>query len=103
MVRRRNNIDITADILGVAKNGAKKTRIVQRANLNFKILQEYLDELEKAGLIVNHTEGGNIIETTEKGMQYLNCYARLKGMLQGTRVFPELIIPKSNIVFLMKR
>mgnify|MGYP001144110336 CR=1 FL=1 len=56
MVRRRNNLEITADILRIAKDGAKKTQIVYGANLNFKLLHQYLDDLEKSGLITNHVE-----------------------------------------------
>ena len=36
---RRNDLDICADILKVSKAGAKKTHIVYRANLNFKIVK----------------------------------------------------------------
>jgi len=78
MSRRRNNIEITADILEVAKNGAKKTRIVYQANLNFKVLHEYLAELEKAGLITNSAEGGGLVRTTERGAKYLDHYDEFK-------------------------
>ena len=82
MVRqRRNNMEITADILRIAKNGANKTRIVYRANLNFKILHEYLDELREAGLIANNQEGNGIIKTTERGKQYLEHYHKFNQFL----------------------
>ncbi len=71
-------MEIIADILRIARKGAKKTHIVYGANLNFKILQEYLDELEESGLITNHMEGGGLIETTEKGIQYLQYYDGFK-------------------------
>ena len=76
--KRRNNLEITADILRVAKRGAKKTHIVYKANLNFNILHEYLDELADAGLIENDEAGNGTIKTTEKGVQYLNYYHGLK-------------------------
>ena len=73
MVRkRRNNMQIIADILRIAKNGAKKTHIVYKANLNFKILHEYLMDLEDAGLI-NERKSGEI-KTTDKGIQYLKHF-----------------------------
>lgn len=68
---RRNNIDICADILRVAQVGAKKTRIVYRANLNFKILKNYLKMLKENGLLKN--EDGFYI-TTSKGAQFLEQY-----------------------------
>ena len=78
-------MEITADILKIAKNGAKKTRIVYRANLNFKILDKYLQELTEAGLIDNHREKG-IIKTTDKGIKYLNYY-------NGFKQFVNIAIP----------
>jgi len=77
-MKRRNNVEIMAEILRIAKKGARKTHIVYGANINFKLLQEYLNELKKAGLIVNHTEKGGLIETTERGIEYLNYYEGLK-------------------------
>jgi len=67
-----------AEILRITKKGAKKTHIVYGANINFKLLQEYLDELEKSGLIVNHVEKDGLIEITERGIRYLNYYEGLK-------------------------
>jgi len=49
--RRRSNLEIVAEILRIAKKGVKKTRIVYGANLNFRMLGEYLEKLEKAGLV----------------------------------------------------
>ena len=51
--RRRSRVEIIAEILRIAKRGAKKTRIVYGANLNFKMLDNYLQRLEKAGLLVS--------------------------------------------------
>ena len=58
-----------AEILRIARKGAKKTHLVYGANINFKLLHEYLDELEKAGLIAKNN---GAIRTTEKGTQFLN-------------------------------
>jgi len=77
-MKRRNNVEIMAEILRIARKGARKTHIVYGANINFKLLHEYLDELEKAGLVVNHTEKGGLIETTERGNQCINYFEGLK-------------------------
>ena len=42
---RRNDLDICADILNVTKNGAKKTQMVYKANLNFNIIKRYIKRL----------------------------------------------------------
>ncbi|MEM2875356.1 MAG: winged helix-turn-helix domain-containing protein [Candidatus Bathyarchaeia archaeon] len=74
MSQRRNKLEIFAEILRIAEKGAKKTRIVYGANLNFKTLGEYLKDLEKAGLI----EKGSVIKTTERGSEYLQRFYSLK-------------------------
>lgn len=72
---RRNDLDICADILRVALGGAKKTRIVYRANLNFKIVRGYLRRLIDNRLL-NPTEDRYFI-TTQRGMQFLEQYGEL--------------------------
>jgi predicted transcriptional regulator len=74
MTRRRSNVDIIADILRIARKGAKKTRIVYGANLNFKLLNEYLERLREAGLITNDSERRGVLKTTDKGRKYLQHY-----------------------------
>jgi len=78
MSERRSNFEIVAEILRMSKKGVKKTRIVYGANLNFKMLREYLEKLEKAGLIEQHPENGGLIKTTAKGNGYLQQFNGLK-------------------------
>ena len=75
--QRRSNIEIIADILRIAKKGSRKTRIVYGANLNFKMLTEYVVKLKRAGLIKHSEEKSGIIQTTEKGKEYLEWFSRL--------------------------
>lgn len=51
MKQRRNRIDIIADVLKVASNGANKTRIMYEANLSFKLLERYLKTVLNNGFI----------------------------------------------------
>ena len=76
--QRRSNYEIVADILRIAKKGARKTRIVYGANLNFKMLQEYMVRLEKAGLVASSQNDGGLVETTEKGREYLRKFHGLR-------------------------
>lgn len=69
---RRNNLDICADILQLAKGGVNKTRIVYGANLNFNIVKKYLKNLLDNGLL-QRTDGRCFI-TTDKGIQFLEQY-----------------------------
>ena len=76
--QRRSNLQIVAEILRTAKKGAKKTRIVYGANLNFKMLNEYLEKLEAAGLIKHSEDNGGLIRTTDKGKEYLEWFRGLR-------------------------
>ena len=69
----RGRIDIIADILRVAEERAKKTRIMYRANLSYKVLQKYLAELTYASLIA-YEVASQCYLLTEKGREYLTLY-----------------------------
>jgi len=82
-------VDIMADILRVARGGAKKTWIVYRANLNFKIVKDYLSEMMGKGLLEAH-RGSAIYKTTEKGREFLEQYESFKKfhMVAVERAYP---------------
>ena len=75
MGNRRGMFEISADILKVAMNGAKKSHLVYRANLNFEVIERYLKRLIKGGLIEN---SGRIFRTTEKGIEFIDHFKRFK-------------------------
>ncbi len=75
---RRGRLEIIADILLVAKRGAKKTAIADNANVNFNRVGNYLLYLEERGLI-EHTRGE--YRTTEKGKEFLRNYRKIKEQL----------------------
>ena len=74
---RRDKIEIFADILKAAKNGAKKTHIVYKANLNFSTLKNHIKRLKEKGLLIQ-TDGGYYL-TTQKGDIFLEQYMKLLG------------------------
>ncbi len=65
---RRSRIDIIIDILEVANEAIHKTSIVYKANLNFTLVDKYLDILQKYGLIENRS---GKYTATEKGKIFL--------------------------------
>jgi len=71
---RRNDLDICAEILQVARAGAKKTQIVYQANLNFKIVEKYLKRLTDGGLLQSKDR---YFFTTRKGTTFLEQYREL--------------------------
>lgn len=68
-------MDITLEILRIAKDGAKKTQIVYGANLNSMIAGKYLARLTENQLI---EQKGNIFKTTDKGKLYREIASELE-------------------------
>lgn len=81
MSKKRSDIEIYVDILRVATGGAKKSHIVYRANLNFKIVKKYLNDLRKSGLIAE-PEDNNLYTTTQKGLSYLQHFEGLREYME---------------------
>jgi|TARA_B100002003_G_C13759654_1_gene377549 predicted transcriptional regulator len=78
---RRNDLDICADILQVARAGAKKTQIVYQANLNFKIVKGYLQRLIANGMLDPSPEG-RLYVTTSVGVDFIERYRALVSPLK---------------------
>jgi predicted transcriptional regulator len=74
----RGKIEIMADILSLSTSGIKKTHIMYRANLSYEQILYYLNELlSKALMVQDVNETHTTYRTTEKGREFLNCFARL--------------------------
>jgi len=84
-LQHRSRIDIIANILKEAIDGAKKTQIMYKCNLSFKQLQIYSSLLiEKKLLKVVRAKGNHNIEffeITSKGQAFLNAYNKLRALL----------------------
>ena len=85
MVRRRSRLEIVADILTEALNGANKTRIMYRANLNFLRFHRYFSELMDRELIAEeNTSGGRVVyRTTEKGRRFLKIIGDAEALMSS--------------------
>ena len=71
MSKYRDRLQIIASILSIARSRAKKTRIMYQANLSYKLLCRYLDEVTGAGLVC--FEEGDYVLTT-KGKEFLDLH-----------------------------
>ncbi len=80
-MKRRNNLDISVDILQAATGGANKTRIVVKSNLNALIIKGYLSSLTARGLLTRDKDGK--YHTTKEGAKFVEDYQRL---IQRTQV-----------------
>jgi predicted transcriptional regulator len=76
---RRSRLEIIRGILEIARRGATKTQIVYKSNLNFRLADECLARLLKAGYITvrEGNDGRARFSTTEKGMSFLIELTRL--------------------------
>lgn len=76
--KNRNKFQITQAILEVAKDGVGKTRIMYRANLSFKLLEDYLAVLVRSGLLRVREGERKMYMTSEKGLQFLREFEALE-------------------------
>lgn len=76
----RNKIQITADILELAKQGSRKTRIMYLGNLSFDLVQKYLKQLEELGLVEvkGIGKGERIYNITPRGTEFLSDFYELQ-------------------------
>ena len=74
----RSRIQIAADIIEIAKNGARKTRIMYLGNLSFDLLQKYLNLLVKLGLVEIRRGPEKSYTATEKGRRFLEDFYELQ-------------------------
>jgi len=81
---KRNYLDIYVDILQVAMSGAKKTHIVYRANLNFKVVRMYIDRLIDTGMLSPAEDSGDY-RTTRRGIEFLDQYNELVAPIKRER------------------
>ena len=66
----RDRLQIVADILHIANDRAKKTRIMYQANLSYRLLCRYLSEVVDAGLV--KPEDDDCYVLTAKGKEFLS-------------------------------
>ena len=83
--RRRSRVEVITEILSEALEGANKTRLMYRCNMNFGRFNRYLKELLNAGLIECVTSNPNvgvaIYKATEKGRELLKILRKASEFL----------------------
>lgn len=73
--RYRNKLQIIADVLlSVGKEGAKKTQIMYKANLSYKLLNYYLTKVLKAKLVT--VSENDCFVLTAKGEEFIEKFHR---------------------------
>ncbi len=80
---RRNRLEIIQSILDIASMGATKTQIVYRANLNFRMADELLARLLRAGYVnlERSAKRRPRFVTTQRGMAFLQEVEKVEGVM----------------------
>jgi predicted transcriptional regulator len=76
-MKYRSRLDITAEILAVANDGALKTRIMYVAYLSYGQVKEYIATLIENGLLEFDAKQ-KVYKTTDRGREFLAKYNKLK-------------------------
>jgi predicted transcriptional regulator len=79
---RRDKLQIILDILDICVKGANKTKIVYQANLNFKMVNIYLDILTNDGLLDLDKDQSKLYVTTNKGKDLLKDLKQIYNKLE---------------------
>jgi predicted transcriptional regulator len=74
---KRSKSDIMLEVLNVCRNGASKTRIVYKANLNFNTATPYIELLSEKGLVSISEGPRTLYETTPQGMEAIKTLRQL--------------------------
>jgi predicted transcriptional regulator len=101
--KRRDKINIIAEITDIAKNGALKTQIMYKANLSFAQLTEYLVLLKRINILEKSNQSGKEVYTaTQKGLEFLQKQQEIMQLLNeeptmriGIRVTPKILLKRN--------
>jgi predicted transcriptional regulator len=86
-LRRRNQLNIIADILMIAKNGARKTQIMYRANLSYTQLNLYIQSLINNNLLAQTMyDGKGLYIVTPKGNEFLQMHKELTKLIENNQL-----------------
>jgi len=79
LAKYRSKLQIIAEILEIVRGGAKKTHIMYRANLSYKLLCKYLNEVLECGLVrVGRDDSYVVAPKGEKFLQRFIDYKELR-------------------------
>lgn len=88
--KRRNAMEIAVNVLEEARSGINKTRLVYRTNLNFLLIQRYVDFLVQKNMIEVVNDPTPIYRTTQKGVELLDEFSKIKDILGANELSVEV-------------
>ena len=78
---RRSKLEVFVDILRVVSQEGeiRRTRVMYRANLAWKVLKESLDVMEKRGMIKSEEKASGVfVSLTQEGYNVLRRYSEVE-------------------------
>jgi predicted transcriptional regulator len=79
----RREFDTVVRILRAASKGVKKNELKHRCKLPPSVMGKYLSALTELGLVEAKDAGDICYKTTDKGLELLHTYHKLKWLLWG--------------------
>jgi len=81
--KKKNEVKVVAEILRVAAKGSNEGEIMDRCKLDSMSVENYLSALAELSLLTFDDKDEMCYRTTEKGIEFLNTYHRLRWLLWG--------------------
>ncbi|MEJ2280990.1 MAG: winged helix-turn-helix domain-containing protein [Candidatus Bathyarchaeota archaeon] len=78
-----NEVKVVAKILRVAAKGSKETEIMERCKLDSMSIENYLSALAELNFLTVEDDNEIHCRTTDRGLEFLNTYHRLRWLLWG--------------------
>ncbi|AFU58358.1 MAG: winged helix-turn-helix domain-containing protein [Nitrososphaera sp.] len=82
-MKYRSRTETIAQILGAAKGGTSKTKIMYKAYIGYEKLIDYLELLIDNGLIY-YDDKTKVYVTTHKGLLFIEKYIRMAELMGTT-------------------
>jgi len=80
--KNRNEVKVVAKILRAAAKGSKEAEIMDQCKLDSMSAENYLSALTELSLL-SVDDNNMYCRTTEKGLEFLNTYHKLRWLLFG--------------------
>ena len=98
--KNRDRVGIVAAILETSRYGSSKTRIMQRANLSFSLLEKYLDVAIGAGFV---RVEGSMYKLTEHGREFLKEYSSYEERyVKAEKLLESLICEREKLLLMVE-
>ncbi len=101
---RRSKLEVFMDIMKVVaeEREMRRTRIMYKANLAWKVLNEALDSMERRGILVSQeTPSGVFVRLTPSGKETLDRFCQVESVfVERTNAAIQVMYPTTKMTAL---